>query len=155
MRFRSSRPRRHDGPSRRRGVILLVELLFVLPVLLFFLLGIVQFYLLVSAREELLAASRLAARVAAAGDRDRRPEVEDEVRRTVKRALGNGRLATAGVKVTWAEDLSPKAVEGEADWVQVSLDIPARRVAPDLMGWIGFAMRSHRLVVATTTKQET
>jgi hypothetical protein len=150
--------RRHSrgtvGHERRSGAVLVIELLFVLPIMLIFLLAIAQFYLVVCAREELLAASRLGARVAAASDPHRKEEVREEVAKVVKRALGHGRLSTAAVKVTWADELPPKDTAGEADWVQVSLDIPLRRVTPDVLGWVGFALGKQHMVVATTMKQE-
>ncbi len=154
MRIRADYSPTTSRPPARRGVILMAELLFVLPIMLMFLLAIMQFYLLVTAREDMLAASRLAARVAAAGDRHNKAQVRDEVARTAKRALGHGRLAGATVKVTWAEDLPPAEVTGEADWVQVTLDLPLRRVAPDILGWVGFSLGKRHMIVGATMKAE-
>jgi hypothetical protein len=140
--------------GRRRAVVVVIELLFVFPILLMFVLAIVQIYMIVTAREEMLAASRLGARVAAAGDYDNREEVKSKVDKTVHRALGRGRLGSCNVRVTWAQDLKSDQTRGEADWVRVSLSVPTRRVVPDLLGWIGFTLGHHKLVVATTMKQE-
>src|SRR5688572_7232416 len=94
--------------GRRRGVVLLMELLFVVPILLMFLLGIMQFYMIATARQEMLAASRTGVRVAACGDRANRKQVEEEVDKTVHRALGGGSLGACEVKCTWPEDLKAK-----------------------------------------------
>lgn len=139
---------------RRRGLLLMVELLFTLPILLMFLFVILQIYLVVTAREEMLAASRLGARVAAAGDYAQKAQVTEEVNQTVRRALGRGRLTPTTIKVVWSRDLPPEEVVGEADWVQVRLEIPVRRVSPDLMGWLGMTFGGQQLLVATTMKEE-
>jgi hypothetical protein len=134
--------------------VIIMELLFLLPLMLLVGLALMQFYLLVTAREELVAASRLGARVAAAGDRNDRQQVEDEVRKTVSRALGSGRLCTADVKLVWAEDLPPQQTQGETDWVRVELAIPTRRVSPDVLGWVGAALGNQKLVVAQLARRE-
>jgi hypothetical protein len=133
---------------------MIVEILLVLPFLLLFLFGLIQFYSLVTAREELLAASRLGARVAATGEIKNRKQVEAEVAKTVQRSLRHGRLRSAEVRVIWSQDLKAEEVGGEADWVMVRLSIPVRRAVPDLLGWAGYTFGREQIVAATTSKQE-
>ena len=146
----------------RRGVILMMELLFVLPLLLIVLLGIVQFYMLVTAREELLLASRMGARVAAArasdahSDSDRADAAAAAIK-TAQVALGNGSLSKADIEVVWSQDVSktdPTATAGEADWVQVVVKVKARQVVPDVLGWVGFTLGHRDIVAASTMMQE-
>jgi Flp pilus assembly protein TadG len=146
----------------RRGMVLMVELLFVLPLLLIVLLAIVQFYILVSAREEMLLASRLGARVAAAragdahSDSDRAAAAA-EATKTAQVALGHGTLSKADIQVVWSQDETkkdPTATAGEADWVQVVVKVKARQVVPDVLGWVGFTLGSRDIVVANTMMQE-
>lgn len=143
------------GRSQRRGVIVAAELVLVMPILLIFLLAIVEFYLLVGTRVEMLNAARVGARVAASGGYANKAAVNDEVGKSVHRALGHGRLTRAStVHVTWSQDLPAKDTAGEADWVAVEVEVPAQRVIPELLGWAGFAFGKRKLVVATIMKQE-
>jgi hypothetical protein len=132
----------------------MLEVILVFPILLIFFLVMVQSYLLVTVREELLAASRLGARVAAIGDPNNKEQVKEEVQRTVKRSLGSGRLGGAEVRITWADDLKPEETRGEADWVAVTVEVPARNVVPDVLAWAGFSLGNEKLVAQTVTRQE-
>ena len=144
----------------RRGVIMLVELLFVLPIPLMVTLVIVQFYMVVTASDQMRLASEQGARVAAASEvhsPEDRAAAEDDVKKMVKRGLGHGRLSQANVEVTWSNYLPPekaKLVVGEPDWVQVTVSIKTRRVVPDVLGWVGFAIGGQDLTAVTTMKQE-
>jgi Flp pilus assembly protein TadG len=145
----------------RRGMVLMVELLFVLPLLLIVLLGIVQFYMLVTAREEMLLASFLGARVAAAragdahSDSDRAAAAEEAIK-TAQVAL-HGNLSKAEIEVTWSQDAAktdPTATAGEADWVHVEVKVKARQVVPDILGWVGFTLGSRDIIAGNTMMQE-
>ncbi len=151
MRITSSQP----GASRRRGVVMTAEMIFVVPVLMMLMLGIIQFYRMVETRIDLLNASRAGARAAAGGGYANKALVEDEVKKLVHRALGNGRLSkSAKVHVTWTQDLPPDKTAGEPDWVQVEVDVRCRSVIPDVLGWLGFTLGENKLVAATLMKQE-
>ena len=132
---------------------MLVELLLVVPILLIILLGIAQFYLMATAREELLGASRLGARVAAAGSSNQKDQVRSQVQGAVSQALGTGRLHSAQVQVTWPDEVTPPP-HGTTDWVQVTISIPLKSVVPDVLGWAGMTLGNNTLVVATVAKQE-
>ncbi len=141
--------------QRRRGSILLGELLFTFPILMMFMLGIVQFAMMADIRTQLLGASREGARVASSGGYRHKTDAENEVNATVKRVLGTGRLSRfAKVKVTWTQDLPPCATAGDPDWVEVEVDVRAGCVIPDVLGWLGFSLGNKQMVAATTMKQE-
>jgi hypothetical protein len=149
---------RHDRPrrgARRGGALLAAELLFIVPIVLMILFGVGEFYMLTATRISLLNASRVGARVAASGSYANKQQVNDEVRRTVHEALGTGRLNRASrVSVTWSQDLPASQTMGQADWVHVKVEVRARAVIPDALGWVGFTLGGKKLIGGTLMKQE-
>jgi hypothetical protein len=134
---------------------MLAELVLVFPILMMFMLGIIQFAMLTDIRTQLLGASREGARVASSDGYRHKADAEKEVKATVHRVLGNGRLSKfAKINVTWTQDLPPDKTAGEPDWVEVEVDVRAGCVIPDVLGWLGFTLGNKRLVAATTMKQE-
>jgi Flp pilus assembly protein TadG len=151
---------RHDRPprgprSRRRGVLLLVELVFAFPVLMMFFLGILEFYMLVAVRIDLLNASRAAARAAASDGYRYKDQAKDDADKTAHAVLGTGRLSQfSHVTLTWSQDLPPDQTSGQSDWVEAAVDVRARAVVPDILGWLGFSFGSKHVLAATRMKQE-
>ncbi|HMO36296.1 MAG TPA: TadE/TadG family type IV pilus assembly protein [Gemmatales bacterium] len=133
----------------RRGILVL-ELLFILPILLLLTLAMVQFSLTLHARQQLVAASREGCRVAALGGD------LGEVERTVKRTLGQGRLAEADIEITDEQGStipSGQAVpSGEA--VAVWLRLPTAHAVPDLLRFMGYSIRDDELVARTLMRRE-
>src|SRR5947208_3221112 len=84
-----------------------IELLFALPVLLVVLFGTVEFAMVLIARQQLLAASREGARVAAQGG------TADEVEDAVRTFLGQGSLSQATVASVLADDFGNPLPSGE------------------------------------------
>jgi len=153
MRITTTHGRRTRG--RRRGVLMVLELFFLIPILMMFMLGIIEFYMMVETRIVMLNASRAGARVAASCGFGHKELAEDEVKKCVHRALGSGRLSKfAKVHVNWSQDLPPDKTAGEPDWVQVEVDVRARCVIPDVLGWLGFTLGEKKLVAGTLMKQE-
>jgi Flp pilus assembly protein TadG len=146
MRIRIQKPTASPMGHRRRGS-LAVELVLILPILLIFLLGMFEFSLLLSARQQLLAASREGARVAAQGADDQ------EVRLTVKRVLGKGSMGNAEVGVRRIAGETETLGAGR-DRVEVVVRIPATRVVPDLLGWAGIKFAGHDLVAGAVMNRE-
>jgi len=147
----------HDRPARgrRRGILMTAEMFFVVPVLMMLMLGVIQYHMMVETRIDLLNASRAGARGAAGGGYGNKPLVEEEVKALVHRALGSGRLSKfAKVHVTWSQDLPPDKTAGEPDWVQVAVEVRARSVIPDVLGWLGFTLGEKKLIAGTLMKQE-
>jgi hypothetical protein len=129
--------------------VVIVEMLLVLPILLIALLGMIEFGMILTAEDELLTACREAARVASHGGGDRR-QIEEEVRTTVRRVLGNGRLGTAHVDVHWLP-ADPEQPAMGRDRVEVRLHVAANQVVPNLLAWAGFNL-GHRQLAATTVR---
>ncbi len=130
-----------------RRATMAVELLFVLPILMIALVAMIEFSLLLTARAELLSASRAGARVAAQGGND------DEVKTMVKQMLGDGRLGDAQVIVERVPADPLRPLDGR-DRVQVVVHVPAPHVVPDLLGWAGISFRDQELAASTVMNQE-
>jgi hypothetical protein len=133
--------------GRRRGGHLAVELLLVLPILMAFLLGMMEFSLILAARQSLLAASREGARVAAHGGTD------DEVRATVKRVLGTGRLGDSKVCICSLQE-DPQHPNDGRDRVEVRVCVPTTYIVPDMLRWIGISFRDQDMVACTVMLKE-
>src|SRR5262249_38744775 len=127
--------------------ILIVELLLVLPVFLVLLTAMISFCLLLVARQELMAACREGCRVASHG------APNPEVRAAVANVLGDGRLASAEVRIRRFEEdhVLPHAPR---DRVQVVVHIPTTRVVPDFLGLIGISFAEDELACGTVMSME-
>ena len=134
------------GSIGRRGTMA-AEMLLVLPIMLALLAGMFEFGLLLHCREQMLAASRAGARVAAQGGN------ETEVKKTVKRILGTGRLGDAEVGIERVPEDPEQPTEGR-DRVVVCVHVETTHVVPDLLAWIGISFRGEELVAATIMNQE-
>jgi Flp pilus assembly protein TadG len=141
--------------SRRRGMLMLAELVFMTPILMMFFLGICEFYLMVATRLQLENASRSAVRTAASEGFTFKDLAATEADKTAHAVLGSGRLShNAKVKIVWSQDLPPDATQGQADWVRAEVTVKARSVIPDVLGWVGFSLGDKSLVAGTAMKQE-
>lgn len=138
------------GRGLRRGGHLTLELLFVFPILFVLLLAMVQFSLTLHARQQLLAASREGARVAAVGGD------LPAVRERVKQCLGTGRLAEAEVAATneRGEPLPENLPLPSGELVLVWVKVPTGYVVPDLLRFIGYSHRDEELVGRTAMRKE-
>jgi hypothetical protein len=144
-----------DPRSRRRGVLILAEFLFTVPLLMMLFLGVVEFYMLVTTRMELLNASRAAVRAAASDGYRYKTQAQADADKTARDVLGNGRLSKfAKVTLVWSQDLPPNQTQGASDWVEADVDVRARCVIPDILGWLGFSFGNKHLQVAERMKQE-
>jgi hypothetical protein len=141
--------RQSQRTGRRRGV-LTMELLLVFPILFALLLAMVQFSLTLHARQQLVAASREGARVAALGGD------LDEVRAAVQRTLGRGRLADAAVHLTdgRGEEIAGGQAVPSGTAVAVWVRLPARHVVPDLLRFVGYSIKKDVLLARTAMRRE-
>jgi Flp pilus assembly protein TadG len=130
---------------RRRGRLVL-ELLLVLPILLGLIGGMVEFSLLLGARQQLLAASREGARVAAQGGD------AVEVEQAVRTFLGRGNLQAAHVQSVLTDAAGNPLATG--DGVQVVVRLPAAAAAPDLLAFVGVSLGDQVLVARTVMRKE-
>lgn len=132
--------------NRPRRGSMSVELLFALPVALIVFLAMIEFSQLLAARQQLQAASREGARVAALGGD------EAEAEAAARRFLGAGALAAAEVVVTDTDNQGQPVPTGGPVSVRVSL--PAPLAVPDLLAFIGFSIRGDTLVAQTVMRKE-
>ena len=130
-----------SGP-RKRGGLLVVELLLVLPVVLALAVAALEFGLMLTARQQLLAASREGARVGSHG------ADEEEIRAAVTRVLGNGSLGRAAVQANFFHEDTDHPQFGR-DRVEVYIHVPTTQVVPDLLAWVGLSFRDQELVACT------
>jgi Flp pilus assembly protein TadG len=130
---------------RRRGGIAL-ETLFVLPVLVIVALAVVELSLLISARQQLLTASRDGARCAATGGSPR------EIEHAVRSRLGHGALAQAKIKAILTDEAGRPLNTGEPVVVQV--EVPATAASPDLLRVIGFSLQKQTVAAYTVMRKE-
>ena len=139
----------HAGinPATRRGTII-VELLLVAPIFVVLLTAMIEFSMILTARQELLSASREGCRVAAHG------APNEEIRAAVACTLGDSRLREAEVRIKHFEEnhVLPHAPR---DRVQVVVHIPTTWVVPDFLGLIGISFAEDELACATVMSMET
>jgi Flp pilus assembly protein TadG len=121
-------------------------LLLTLPLLLALVAALVEFSLVLAARQQLSAASREGARVAALGG-----DLQ-AVTLAAQRVLGTGSLSQAQVSAVLTDAGGLPLPSGEP--VQVTVQIAAGQVAPDLLGLIGFSLRRQTLTAATVMRKE-
>jgi Flp pilus assembly protein TadG len=133
------RDRTRRRARRRRGSITL-ELLLALPILLAVLLATVEFGMLLLAQQQLQGASRDGARVGALGG------TEQDVEDAALAVLGNGAFAQAQITA----DLPDKPGEP----VEVVVQIPAVKVVPDVLGFIGISLRDVTISAKTVMRKE-
>jgi hypothetical protein len=120
----------------------------VLPLLLVFVMGVVEFGMMLTVRQQLLAASRDGARIAARGGNDQ--EVQD----TVKRALGSGRLANAARTNVWRKADDPNNPMAGRERIEVVVHTPTTAVVPNFLAWVGVNMNNRELVAGTVMSKE-
>ena len=132
--------------GRRRGGSLTLELLFVLPILMAVLLGTIEFSMFGLARQQLVAASREGARVAALGG------TQGETIAAVQLFLGNGQLQNATI-VTTLQDKSGNPIQSGSP-VTVTVAVPATQAVPDLLAFLGISLVNENIIAQTTMRKE-
>jgi Flp pilus assembly protein TadG len=125
---------------------MLVELVLIIPILVILVSALMQFSLLLTARQQLLAASREGARVAAHGGK------LDDVAAAVQRTLGSGYLANSAT-VTLCQS-NPGEEGDNRDRIQVCVSVPALAASPDLLQLIGFSFQGEELTACTVMLKE-
>jgi hypothetical protein len=140
---------RHIPPSLRtprRGSVLSVELLLILPVLLVLSLGLFEFSMWLTARAQVAAASREGARVAATGGST------DEVQQAIALSLGPVELTQANYQINWLREASDESSPITA--VAVTVTLPADKVVPNPLGVIGFSLNGQTIAGQTIMRAE-
>jgi Flp pilus assembly protein TadG len=142
QRYRSSRSRPSAHRSQRRGAVLTLEMLLIVPIVLALCLAVVELSMLWAGNQRLALASRAACRVATLPG-----STDDEVRKAVLQALDGHRLNTV-VQV----EIKRGAVAG--DPVGVRLVAPMQAAAPDLLALVGFTLADRQFSVVSVMRQE-
>jgi Flp pilus assembly protein TadG len=125
---------------RRLGAVLSMELILVLPIVLALVFSIIEFGML-------WAASRRVEDAAAAGCRTASFRGADEtaIRRAVERTLGRPTLI-ANYSINIQQDVLNE--------VSVSVAVPMRSAAPDLLRFVGFALDGRLLSSQSVMRKE-
>lgn len=134
--------KRLDSRHNRRGAILSLELIVVLPILIGLLFAIIEFSMLWSASHLVKAASAAGCRVATLPGSN-------------SVAIGEAVAAVLGKPALAAHC----QVEVQGGWtcgeeVSVVVRVPMAAAAPDLLGFFGFSLRDRMLVAQTVMRKE-
>jgi len=122
----------NSSPSRRRGAILSMELVLVLPIFLLLIFSITEFSLLMSALARVSTAAQSGARLMSISGAQ-----EEEVQGRVAELLGPALAAGSEIIVT------PGNYPGEVG--TVSVRVPMNNASPDLLWMIGFGLSNRSL----------
>lgn len=141
-------PSRGEGSRRRRrkGSTLAIELLFVLPIVLVVIFATIEFSTLLVVRQQLQAASREGARVAALGGD------AQQVQAAVSQFLGTGSLANAQVESVLTDNLGNPLPSGSA--VAVTVSLPTAQAVPNLLAPFGFTLADDVSIAQTVMRKE-
>ena len=142
--------------NSRKGAVLSVELVMVLPILLFVLLAFIEFGLMLMSQQGLAAASSLGARQAALTG-----ATETSVITTVDNALTGWSwkpnrelvvLVNGSKIVLGGSDEIASAPTGAV--ISVSVNVPTDKAAPNLLKWIGIDTAGKDLTTTYVTRKE-
>lgn len=132
---RSQIPDTRTPPSKsRRGAILTMELILVLPIFLILLFAIIEFSLLSSARTRVTDAARYGVRRLCVANED-----PDDIRREIRSLLGP--------KLGRNVDVEVLAAKHPGELANVFVSVPMKNATPDLLWVTGFSV-SERFLVA-------
>ncbi|MCE9528487.1 MAG: pilus assembly protein [Planctomycetales bacterium] len=143
--------------NSRKGAVLSVELVMVLPILLFVLLAFVEFGLMLMSQQGLAAASSLGARQAALTG-----ATEASVITTVDNALVGWSwkpyrelvVLVNGNKISFV-DLTDEILNAPTGTViSVSVNVQTDKAAPNLLKWIGIDTAGKDLTTTYVTRKE-
>ncbi|MCE9607111.1 MAG: pilus assembly protein [Planctomycetia bacterium] len=127
---------------RRLGAVLSMELIFVLPILLALIFASVEFGMLWSSGRRVEEAAAAGCRTASFRGAD-----DSAIRRSIERTLDRTALVKS-YAVNVRRDL-PNANE-----VCVTVSVPMKAAAPDMLGIIGFALGSRTIVAQSVMRKE-
>jgi Flp pilus assembly protein TadG len=141
--------------ERRKGAVLSIELVVVLPILLSILLATVEFGMLLMSSQGVSAAANVGSRAAA---------LSSSTRSTVEAAVNNSLngwkwqaahevvIFVNGNRVTPTNDFLAAAVTG--DVVSVTVNVDMDDAAPDLLRYFGISIAGKELTTTFVTRKE-
>jgi Flp pilus assembly protein TadG len=131
---------RRSRSQRRLGAVLSMELILVLPIVLALVFSVIEFGMLWSSSQRVEAAASAGCRTASFRGAD-----ETAIRRAVERTLGRPALI-ANYSIDIRQDVSNE--------VSVSVAVPMKSAAPDLLRFVGFALDGRLLSSQTVMRKE-
>jgi Flp pilus assembly protein TadG len=134
-------PRRKNAKRNRKGAVLTLELLLVLPILWIICFGLVELSLLLMGMQRVQAASSAACRMGTL------PAADPVAQQQAMRNAAAGALGTAGLVATYT--MYSQVGEYAGDPVLVEVSAPMSAAAPDFLRVIGFSLRGRQLVART------
>jgi Flp pilus assembly protein TadG len=135
--------RRHNTKSRRRlGAILSMELVLVLPIVLGLIFATIEIGMLWSSGQRVKEAAAAGSRVAGFRGAD-----ESAVRRAVEHGLGRKNLSE-----NYTLDISHP--DDNPHEVCVTVTVPMKAAAPDLLTFLGFSLEDRRLTAHSIMRRE-
>jgi hypothetical protein len=141
--------------QRRKGAVLSIELVMVLPILLVVLLASVEFGILLMATQGVGAAASVGARAAAIPSSSR-TRVEAAVNAALDGWVWQDEhevvIFVNNNRVTPADDYLASAVTG--DVVSVTVNVPMDQAAPDLLRYFGISIAGKELTTTYVTRKE-
>jgi len=141
-----NRSKRHARTGVRKGAIMAMELLLILPLMMAIFFGTVEYGLLLAAEARLFNASREGARVAAAGGDS------DDVEAAVKAALIAREAELVDIQSLLTDDNDDPLKPG--DQVAVMVSAPATTLVPDFLRFIGISISNRCLIGQTVMRKE-
>ncbi len=133
---------RISARKRRLGAILSMELIFVLPILLALILASVEFGMLWSSGRRVEEAAAAGCRTASFRGAD-----EVAIRRSIERTLDRASLVKS-YAVDVRRDLP------DTNEVCVTVTVPMKAAAPDMLGIIGFTLGSRKITAQSVMRKE-
>lgn len=133
---------RSSAGRRRLGAVLSMELIFVLPIVLALILASVEFGMLWSSGRRVEEAAAAGCRTASFRGAD-----ESAVRRSVERALDRASLVK-----NYAIDVRRDVPNPNE--VCVTVKVPMKAAAPDMLGIIGFTLGSRTITAQSVMRKE-
>lgn len=133
---------RSSSRRRRLGAVLSMELIFVLPLLFALILASVEFGMLWSSGRRVEEAAAAGCRTASFRGAD-----EQAVRRSIERVLDRASLVKS-YSLDVRRDLP------DANEVCVTVSVPMKAAAPDMLGLIGFTLGSRKITAQTVMRKE-
>jgi len=146
---------RRSSARRRKGAVLSIELVMVVPILLSILLASVEFGILLMATQGVGAAANIGSRAAAVPSSNL-ASVNAAVNTALDGWVWQGEhevvIFVNGQLVTSTNDRLASAVTG--DVVSVTVNVPMDEAAPDLLRYFGISIAGKELTTTYVTRKE-
>ncbi len=140
---------------RRKGAVLSIELVMVVPILLSILLALVEFGILLMATQGVGAGASVGARAAGVASSSR-ASVEAAIDTALQGWVWQGQhevlIFVNGQADTGSNHLLASAVTG--DVVSVTVKVPMDQAAPDLLRYFGISIADKELISTYVTRKE-